>query len=187
MPSRTLAPHPMAIGRASKTKINANMGASPVSSSLDEEVDKLKATMMTVKPWELPLDEARDASGAARFSAAAASASSESPSSVRAPSSSVVGSSASSSRAVPASPFHAATCWAVAPEPSAAYTSMSSPVAFAGQMPTTPFALSAAASTGAPSSSGSSKAWSELFSSQKEKVPCCRGHVENALRAARAE
>ncbi|MEM7807387.1 MAG: phosphomethylpyrimidine synthase ThiC [Planctomycetota bacterium] len=33
---------PMAIGRASKTKINANMGASPVSSSIDEEVEKLK-------------------------------------------------------------------------------------------------------------------------------------------------
>ncbi|MHC4246098.1 MAG: phosphomethylpyrimidine synthase ThiC, partial [Planctomycetota bacterium] len=33
---------PMAIGRASKTKINANMGASPVSSSTDEEVEKLK-------------------------------------------------------------------------------------------------------------------------------------------------
>ncbi|MEZ6067107.1 MAG: phosphomethylpyrimidine synthase ThiC [Planctomycetaceae bacterium] len=33
---------PMAIGRASKTKINANMGASPVSSSTDEEVLKLK-------------------------------------------------------------------------------------------------------------------------------------------------
>ncbi|HZZ43350.1 MAG TPA: phosphomethylpyrimidine synthase [Tepidisphaeraceae bacterium] len=33
---------PMAIGRASKTKINANMGASPVSSGLDEEVEKLK-------------------------------------------------------------------------------------------------------------------------------------------------
>ncbi|MEM9021912.1 MAG: phosphomethylpyrimidine synthase ThiC, partial [Planctomycetota bacterium] len=33
---------PMCIGRASKTKINANMGASPVSSSTDEEVDKLK-------------------------------------------------------------------------------------------------------------------------------------------------
>lgn len=33
---------PMAIGRASKTKINANMGASPVSSSTAEEVDKLK-------------------------------------------------------------------------------------------------------------------------------------------------
>jgi len=28
---------PMAIGRASKTKVNANMGASPVSSSTDEE------------------------------------------------------------------------------------------------------------------------------------------------------
>jgi phosphomethylpyrimidine synthase len=33
---------PMAIGRASKTKVNANMGASPVSSSTEEEVDKLK-------------------------------------------------------------------------------------------------------------------------------------------------
>ena len=33
---------PMAIGRASKTKINANMGASPVSSSMDEEIEKLK-------------------------------------------------------------------------------------------------------------------------------------------------
>jgi phosphomethylpyrimidine synthase len=33
---------PMAIGRASKTKINANMGASPVSSSSDEEVEKLR-------------------------------------------------------------------------------------------------------------------------------------------------
>jgi phosphomethylpyrimidine synthase len=31
----------MAIGRASRTKINANMGASPVSSSTDEEVEKL--------------------------------------------------------------------------------------------------------------------------------------------------
>jgi len=33
---------PMAIGRASRTKINANMGASPVSSSTDEEVEKLR-------------------------------------------------------------------------------------------------------------------------------------------------
>jgi phosphomethylpyrimidine synthase len=32
----------MAIGRASLTKINANMGASPVSSGTDEEVEKLK-------------------------------------------------------------------------------------------------------------------------------------------------
>ena len=32
---------PMCIGRASKTKVNANMGASPVSSSIDEEVEKL--------------------------------------------------------------------------------------------------------------------------------------------------
>ncbi|MCA9323365.1 MAG: phosphomethylpyrimidine synthase [Planctomycetes bacterium] len=33
---------PMAIGRATKTKINANMGASPVSSGTDEEVEKLR-------------------------------------------------------------------------------------------------------------------------------------------------
>ncbi len=33
---------PMAIGRATKTKINANMGASPVSSSTNEEVEKLR-------------------------------------------------------------------------------------------------------------------------------------------------
>ena len=33
---------PMCIGRASKTKINANMGASPVSSSMEEEVEKLR-------------------------------------------------------------------------------------------------------------------------------------------------
>jgi phosphomethylpyrimidine synthase len=33
---------PMAIGRASKTKINANMGASPIASDLNEEVEKLK-------------------------------------------------------------------------------------------------------------------------------------------------
>ena len=33
---------PCAIGRAAKTKVNANMGASPVSSSIDEEVAKLK-------------------------------------------------------------------------------------------------------------------------------------------------
>jgi phosphomethylpyrimidine synthase len=33
---------PTAIGRASRTKINANMGASPVSSSTEEEVDKLR-------------------------------------------------------------------------------------------------------------------------------------------------
>ncbi|UCD76928.1 MAG: phosphomethylpyrimidine synthase ThiC [Phycisphaerales bacterium] len=32
---------PMCIGRASRTKINANLGASPVSSSVDEEVEKL--------------------------------------------------------------------------------------------------------------------------------------------------
>lgn len=33
---------PMAIGRATKTKVNANMGASPVSSGTDEEVEKLR-------------------------------------------------------------------------------------------------------------------------------------------------
>ena len=33
---------PMAIGRASRTKINANMGASPVSSGTSEEVEKLQ-------------------------------------------------------------------------------------------------------------------------------------------------
>ena len=33
---------PMCIGRASRTKINANLGASPVSSGLDEEVEKMR-------------------------------------------------------------------------------------------------------------------------------------------------
>ncbi|HHH27809.1 MAG TPA: phosphomethylpyrimidine synthase ThiC [Polyangiaceae bacterium] len=33
---------PMAIGRASKTKVNANLGASPVSSGTDEEVEKMR-------------------------------------------------------------------------------------------------------------------------------------------------
>ncbi|MFP3942134.1 MAG: phosphomethylpyrimidine synthase ThiC [Thermoanaerobaculia bacterium] len=33
---------PMAIGRASHTKINANLGASPVSSGTDEEVEKMR-------------------------------------------------------------------------------------------------------------------------------------------------
>ncbi len=33
---------PMSIGRASKTKVNANMGASPVSSGTDEEIEKLR-------------------------------------------------------------------------------------------------------------------------------------------------
>ncbi len=32
---------PVCIGRASRTKINANLGASPVSSSIDEEIEKL--------------------------------------------------------------------------------------------------------------------------------------------------
>ena len=33
---------PMAIGRAARTKVNANMGASPVSSGTEEEVEKLR-------------------------------------------------------------------------------------------------------------------------------------------------
>jgi len=33
---------PMCIGRASRTKVNANMGASPVASSCDEEIEKLR-------------------------------------------------------------------------------------------------------------------------------------------------
>ena len=33
---------PMCIGRASRTKVNANLGASPVSSSTDEEVEKMR-------------------------------------------------------------------------------------------------------------------------------------------------
>ena len=33
---------PMAIGRASKTKVNANMGASPIASNTDDEVEKLR-------------------------------------------------------------------------------------------------------------------------------------------------
>ena len=33
---------PMAIGRATRTKINANLGASPVSSGTDEEVEKMR-------------------------------------------------------------------------------------------------------------------------------------------------
>src|SRR5207237_5522787 len=33
---------PMCIGRASLTKINANMGASPVSSGTEEEIEKLR-------------------------------------------------------------------------------------------------------------------------------------------------
>ncbi|MEE3366627.1 MAG: phosphomethylpyrimidine synthase ThiC, partial [Planctomycetota bacterium] len=58
---------PMAIGRASKTKVNANMGASPVSSGTDEEVEKLKwaeqwkaDTVMDLSTGG-DLDECRDA------------------------------------------------------------------------------------------------------------------------------
>ena len=39
---RGLRLDPMCIGRASLTKVNANMGASPVSSGTDEEVEKLR-------------------------------------------------------------------------------------------------------------------------------------------------
>jgi phosphomethylpyrimidine synthase len=39
---REVALDPMAIGRASLTKVNANMGASPVSSGTEEEVEKLR-------------------------------------------------------------------------------------------------------------------------------------------------
>jgi len=39
---RDLRLDPMCIGRASLTKVNANMGASPVSSGTDEEVEKLR-------------------------------------------------------------------------------------------------------------------------------------------------
>jgi phosphomethylpyrimidine synthase len=58
---------PMAIGRSTKTKINANMGASPVSSGTDEEVEKLKwaeqwgaDTVMDLSTGG-DLDECRDA------------------------------------------------------------------------------------------------------------------------------
>jgi phosphomethylpyrimidine synthase len=58
---------PMAIGRASRTKINANMGASPVSSGTDEEVEKLRwaerwgaDTVMDLSTGG-NLDECRDA------------------------------------------------------------------------------------------------------------------------------
>jgi phosphomethylpyrimidine synthase len=58
---------PMAIGRASKTKINANMGASPISSGTSEEVEKLEwavrwgaDTVMDLSTGG-NLDECRDA------------------------------------------------------------------------------------------------------------------------------
>ncbi|MDA1008644.1 MAG: phosphomethylpyrimidine synthase [Planctomycetota bacterium] len=58
---------PMAIGRASRTKINANMGASPVSSGTHEEVEKLQwaqrwgaDTVMDLSTGG-DLDECRDA------------------------------------------------------------------------------------------------------------------------------
>ena len=58
---------PMAIGRAATTKVNANMGASPVSSGTDEEVEKLRwaerwgaDTVMDLSTGG-NLDECRDA------------------------------------------------------------------------------------------------------------------------------
>ncbi|MEE8580162.1 MAG: phosphomethylpyrimidine synthase ThiC [Myxococcota bacterium] len=58
---------PMCIGRASRTKINANMGASPVSSGTAEEVEKLRwaerwggDTVMDLSTWG-DLDAIRDA------------------------------------------------------------------------------------------------------------------------------
>ncbi len=58
---------PMAIGRASRTKINANMGASPVSSGTEEEIEKLEwavkwgaDTVMDLSTGG-NLDECRDA------------------------------------------------------------------------------------------------------------------------------
>ncbi len=58
---------PMCIGRASRTKVNANMGASPVSSGTGEEVEKLKwaerwgaDTVMDLSTGG-NLDECRDA------------------------------------------------------------------------------------------------------------------------------
>lgn len=57
----------MAIGRASKTKVNANLGASPVSSGTDEEVEKMKwatkwgaDTVMDLSTGG-PLDDTREA------------------------------------------------------------------------------------------------------------------------------
>ncbi|NET62045.1 MAG: phosphomethylpyrimidine synthase ThiC [Symploca sp. SIO2E6] len=59
---------PMAIGIASKCKVNANLGASPNSSGLDEEVDKLKLavkygadTVMDLSTGGGNLDEIRTA------------------------------------------------------------------------------------------------------------------------------
>ena len=50
---------PMAIGRASLTKINANMGASPVSSDTDEEVEKLRWAERWGRHGHGPLDRRR--------------------------------------------------------------------------------------------------------------------------------
>ena len=51
---------PMAIGRASKTKVNANMGASPISSGTDAEVEKLRwAEKWQRRHGDGPLDRRR--------------------------------------------------------------------------------------------------------------------------------
>ena len=59
---------PMAIGVASQCKVNANLGASPNSSNLDEEVDKMKLavkygadTVMDLSTGGGNLDEIRSA------------------------------------------------------------------------------------------------------------------------------
>ena len=54
---------PMAIGRASLTKVNANMGASPVSSGMDEEVEKLRWAERWAAAIHKTLDSALQAGG----------------------------------------------------------------------------------------------------------------------------
>ena len=59
---------PMAIGIASKCKVNANIGASPNASNINEEVEKLKLavkygadTVMDLSTGGVNLDEVREA------------------------------------------------------------------------------------------------------------------------------
>jgi phosphomethylpyrimidine synthase len=54
---------PMAIGRASKTKINANMGASPISSGTHEEVEKLHWAVRWEADTVMDLSTGGDVSG----------------------------------------------------------------------------------------------------------------------------
>jgi len=63
---------PMCIGRASLTKINANMGASPVSSGTDEELEKLEwairwgaDTVMDLSTGEISMNAERRSSSTA--------------------------------------------------------------------------------------------------------------------------